>query len=88
MSKEQNPNNLGEPNSETGLRAKGWNIKKIREIEKTFEELSYEQISQLLNIFGISFGEKIENMEKDSILWTIADDWTFEQIKEELDKII
>ena len=88
MRKHQDPNNRGEADPETGLRAKGWTRRKIRELEKTFGTLTYDQIGVLLDTFGIGFAGNIESIDKDSILWTIAHDWTYEQIKEELDRII
>lgn len=87
MIKKQNSKNLGKPNLETGLRAKGWTEKKLRELEQHFGRLSYEQIGSLLSVFNISFSVPLENIPKQHILVTIADDWTFDQIKEEIERI-
>jgi hypothetical protein len=74
--------------SETSLRAKGWTRKRIRALEARFETLSYDQIGVLLDVFGIAFGVPIEQIRKDEIAWTIADDKTFEQINEAIDKLL
>ena len=87
MTKRQDPANLGKPDSETGLRAKGWNRKKIKELETVFEKLSYYQISKLLHTLEIHFFVTIDTIQKSEILWTIADDWTYEQLKEEINNL-
>lgn len=83
----QSPENLGKPDIETGLRAKGWSRKKISELEPLFEKLSEDEIEKLLSIFEIHFFGGIKDISKTEILWTIADDWTYEQIKRELEKL-
>ena len=89
MPRTSDPDKFGEPDPQTGLSAKGWSRKKIRELEPLFEQLSYEQIARLLDIFSILFTEdSIETMSKDAILWTIADDWTYEELKEEIEKML
>lgn len=80
--KKVNKSILGKPHSETGLRAEGWSRKKIDEMIVIFEKLDYETIGKVLDSTGIHFFVDYKTIPKQEIAWTIADDFTYEKIKD------
>jgi len=65
MVRRQNPENLCSPNKETGLRAKGWNRKKIRNLERKFEKLSYHEVKEILKELEIIFAKGIKDIKEE-----------------------
>lgn len=70
------------PSGDLGFRTAGWSRKKIDEIGDTFEKLDYNVIGKILAVAGISFAEDYKAIPKRDIAWTIADDFTYERIKD------
>ncbi len=69
------------------LYAEGWTQGKIDHMIDLFEKLSYDEIDVLLNTFGIRFLDDVNTIEKQMIVWTIADDKTYEEMLTEVEKI-
>ena len=71
-----------------GLKAKGWTRDKIKKLELKFESLDYHQIEIILNELSIRFSDNIKDINKKDILWTIADDFSYEKIKDKIQRTI
>lgn len=82
MKNKINTSKLGKPHPETGLRAEGWSREKIKEMVSIFEKLDYELIGKILDSTGIHFCVDYRTISKKEIVYTIADDWSPENLKE------